>query len=156
MGYNIGPRVVLECRYDDTTGHDGIDLAQTAADNLAQFVIPFKCRVVYAGLAIHEVVAADQTAPNIRFDKRPTIGSDTGRGDGDVANITVPDTTAAGKVLYDKAGYDVELEPGNQVMVQLVTAASDSGTATGTARPFLVVDMLEETMSNLDNMVETA
>ena len=43
-----------------------------------------------------------------------------------------------------------ELQPGNEVVVQMV-----SGT-TGNAAPILVVEMLDEVMANLDDVLETA
>jgi len=179
-GYGIGPRVVLYPRYATAAlALTGCDLSNTADE--AYFDIPFKCRVVYAGVVIRVIVSG---AAVIKFDRRHTAGSDgSDRTDGTIANLALPDTTAVGQFVYDKAAQGSlttaaaallttaatcragggywdgtncqnhvygELQPGNEVVVQVV-----SGT-TGNAAPMLVVDMLGETMANLDNVVETA
>jgi hypothetical protein len=136
--------------YDDTAG---VDADQAAAD-VAVFVIPFKCRVLYAGIAVTEVFAGGDSTPVVDFDSRPTCGGDGSRGAADIGHI-VGGTAAAGTFLYDKAGVDEVLEPGEEVVVQLTTAAAGSG-ATGHFRPVLVVAPLAETMANLDNASETA
>ncbi|MBU2550231.1 MAG: hypothetical protein KKB20_17615 [Proteobacteria bacterium] len=129
----------------------GIDLDQTAAD-VGKFSVPFKCEVLMAGLTIVETCAG--TTPGVvKFDLRPTAGSDTSRGDGDIATFAMG-TTAAGKVLYDKAGIGTTLEPGNEVVVEIATQPV-TGPA-GQFIPFLLVKPVPETIANLDNMVETA
>lgn len=180
-GYNTGPRVALSPRFATAAlALSGCDLDNTADE--AYFDIPFKCKVVYAACIVTVVVAAADGA--VKFDRRIAAGNDTGRTDGTIATITIPNGTAIGQVLYDKAAQDKlteaaaaalitedtchagggvwrdskcdnevhgYLEPGMEVVVQVIT-----GTATGNVQPILIVDMLEETMGNLDNMVETA
>lgn len=177
--YGIGPRVALVPRYDAAPlEKSGLDLS--AAGDKALFNIPFKCNVVYAGCVVTTVIDG---AAVVKFDKRHTAGGDTGRTDGTIANITIPTATAIGECIYDKVAQSSltraaaelfvaaatcqagggfwdgtncqphsygELEPGNEVVVQII-----SGT-TGKFQPILVVDMLGETMSNLENMTETA
>lgn len=65
----------------------------------------------------------------LKFDKRATHGSDTGRGDGDVAVLTIPNSTAGGVILY-KEGLNVLIRPGEEVVAEVTdaTAASDTGT----------------------------
>jgi hypothetical protein len=176
--YGIGPRVALIPRYADATLEvTGLDLSATG--DKALFNIPFKCNVVYAGCVVTTVIDGDAV---VKFDKRHTAGGDTGRTDGSIANIAIPSATAIGEGLYDKAAQGSltraaaaafvaaatcqagggfwdgincqphsygELEPGNEVVVQII-----SGT-TGKFQPILVVDMLGETMTNLENMTET-
>ena len=84
--------------YDDAAG---VDCDQAAAD-VGVFHVPFKCQVVRAQAVVTETCAGGTTTPIVKFDKRPTAGSDTGRGDGDIANLVLG-TTAQGKVLYDEA-----------------------------------------------------
>jgi len=180
--YGIGPRIALPCRYKDAaTAFTGMDLSGTGDE--AYFNIPFKCRVVYAGLIVTTIIAGDAV---VKFDRRHTAGSDgSDRTDGTIASITLPDTTAVGQFVYDKAAQDSlteaaalllitaatcragggywnettelcenhpygELQPGNEVVVQII-----SGT-TGKCQPVLIVDILGETMANLDDVVETA
>ena len=179
--YGIGSRVALHPRYKTAALEaSGVDL--NATEDEAWFDIPFKCNVVYAGLVVRTVVA---TAATVKFDRRHTAGSDgSDRTDGTIATIVLPDGTAVGTMVYDKvaqssltkAAADLlitaatcragggywdgtycknhsygELQPGNEVVVQ-VAASGGSGNAT----PMLIVDILGETMANLDNVLETA
>ena len=135
--------------YDDALG---IDMDQRVGD-MGTFIIPFKCEVLLAGLVVTEVCAGTAT-PVVKFDKRPTAGSDTSRGDGDVANFALS-TTAAGEVMYDEAEMGDILEPGEEVVVEL-TAKASGGSPTGHVKPFLLVSYLPEIKTNLTDMVETA
>jgi len=136
--------------YDDTAG---LDMDQATGDK-GYFVIPFRCQVVLAGAVVTETCAGGDSTPVVAFDKRPTAGSDSERGDADVANLVLA-TTAAGKVMYDEDAIGDILEPGEEVVVELVTAAAGDGKA-GHIRPFLLVEYLPETLANLADMVETA
>lgn len=138
----------LAVDYDDLAG---IDMDQTAAD-MGSFIVPFKCEVFLAGLVVTETCAGT-TTPVVDFDKRPTAGSDTDRGAADIAHFVLS-TTAAGKVMYDEVGKGTVLEPGQEVVVQLTTAAA-TGPA-GHVKPFLLVNYLPETFANMTDMVETA
>ena len=145
--------LLIEKDYDDAAG---VDMDQVAAD-VGSFIVPFRCEVFLAGAVVTEVCAGSTSTPVVAFDLRPTAGSDgsgvTARGDGDIANLVLA-TTAAGKVMYDRAAKGTVLEPGQEVMIQLVTAAV--GTPTGHIKPFLLVKQVPETLGNLANMVETA
>lgn len=124
----------------------GADMDQTAAD-LGLFVIPFKCEVLEAGLAITETCAGGSTTPVVDFDSRPTAGSDSSRGAADIAHLVLG-TTAAGKVVYDLAGKGTILYPGQEVVVQLATQATGTS-AGGHGRPYLLVKQIPETSANL-------
>ena len=147
-------RVALQCLYiidyDDT---NGIDLDQTPAD-VAIFVVPFKCHVIFAGLLVTEPCGGATTTPVVAFDRRVTAGSDTGRGAADIANLVLS-TTAAGKLMYDLVAKGTVLNPGDEIVVQLVTMADGTGAA-GHGRPVLVVEPDDETMANITDMVLTA
>jgi hypothetical protein len=141
---------------DYTTAADdvlGYDMDQTAKD-LAVISIPFRCEVIMAGAVVTETCAGGTTTPVVDFDKRPTPGSDASRGAADIAHIVLA-TTAAGKVMYDKAAIGTILEPGDEVVVELATAATGTSKA-GHVRPFLLVKYRPETLANLADMVETA
>lgn len=131
-------------------GTVGVDLDQPAAD-VGFFSIPFKCQVYIAGLEITETCAGS-TPGVVAFDKRPTAGSDTERGDADIASFAMG-TTAAGKFLYDTVARGTVLEPGEQVVVQIVTQPV-TGPA-GHFNPQLIVVPVPETLENLSNAVET-
>lgn len=136
--------------YDDVAG---IDFDQSPAD-VAVFGIPFRCAIIEAGMIVTETCAGGTTTPVVTFDKRPTAGSDTDRGSADVGSLTLS-TTAAGKVMYDLVAIGDILEPGEEVVAELLTAATGSSKA-GHGRPYLLVEYLPEVNGNLDNKVETA
>lgn len=136
--------------YDDTAG---IDCDQAAAD-VAVFIVPFKCAVLEAGAVVTETCAGGTTTPVVDFDSRPTAGSDTDRGSADIAHLALS-TTAQGGVMYDEVAVGTELEPGEEVVVQLTTAATGDGKA-GHFRPYLLVEQLPEVNANLSNKTETA
>lgn len=134
---------------NDFTGYNAAaGIGTTSSGNKATFTVPFKCSVVRAGCV---VTATPGGTGVVKFTKRPTAGSDSGISAGDVAEIYLS-TTAAGKVLYDDAGAGVDLSPGQEVVVNVSTAS----TSTGSIRPFLLVEYLPETVANLTNMVLTA
>lgn len=178
----IGHKVALYPRYTTAAIElTGCDMSNTADE--AWFNIPFKCNVIYAAMTVTTVIAGDAV---VKFDRRHTAGSDgSDRTDGTIAAITLPDGTAVGTMVYDKAAQGSltkaaadllttaatcragggywnsseslcknhpygELQPGNEVVVQVV-----SGT-TGNAAPILVVEVSEEVFANLDNVLETA
>lgn len=65
----------------------------------------------------------------VKFDKRPTAGSDTSRGDGDVATINYTSTTGAqGKIVY-KEGLNIELKPSEEVVAEVTDATPTAGNA---------------------------
>ncbi len=136
--------------YDDGAG---VDMDQAVAD-VAVFIIPCRCTVFEAGVVVTETCAGGTTTPVVKFDKRATAGSDSGRGDGDIAHLVLS-TTAQGKVMYDHVARTTELVPGEEVVVQLVTMADGTGAA-GHIRPYLLVVRMEDLPANLSNMVETA
>ena len=143
----LDPKHIVD--YDDALG---VDCDQAPAD-VAVFDIPFKCELQRVQAAVTEACAGATTKPAMKFDKRPTAGSDTGRGDGDMGELILG-TTAAGKVVYDLVGRGQILLPGEEVVVQLTVQATGTGAA-GHFRPALVVKPLAETLVNLSNMVET-
>ena len=136
--------------YDDAAG---VDVDQSAKD-VGVFSVPFKCQVERAYLAVTEVCAGATLTPVVKFDKRPTQGSDTARGDGDIANF-VMSTTAQGKTLYDEVAQGTVLSPGEEVIVELAVRPT-GGAVTGHFRPVLLVEYLPETQANRSDTVVTA
>ncbi len=147
-----GEKQSLDCIY--TVDYDdplGIDMDQAAGDK-AVFPVPQRCMVVYAGALVTEGCAGSTSTPVVKFDKRPTGGSDTDRGDGDIGELNLQ-TTPAGKLMVDQVAFGQELQPGEEVVVQLTTAAV--GTPTGHIRPVLMVKLADDTIVNLANVIET-
>ncbi len=135
--------------YDDAAG---IDMDQALGD-VAVFSIPHNCSVWEAGVVVTEACAGGTTTPVLRLDKRSVAGSDAGRGDGDIGELKLL-TSAQGKVMYDRAGANVQLEAGNEVVVQLTVAAAGTGAA-GHVRPYLSVIRDPEVRANMVNKVAT-
>lgn len=84
----------------------------------------------------------------VKFDKRPTFGSDTGRGDGDVAVLNLTTAHTGGKVVY-KLPTPIKIKPGEEVVAEVtdVTGAGD------TADIFLLLSPSAEAPANLTAMV---
>ena len=131
----------------------GIDFDQAPAD-MGSFIVPFKCEISEAQIHVTETCAGGTTTPVVALDLRPTLGSDASRGAADIANFVLG-TTAAGKVIYDKAARGTILEPGDEVVVQLVTQATGTGAA-GHGIPCLLVVPIPEVDGNLSGKVVTA
>jgi hypothetical protein len=85
----------------------------------------------------------------VKGDKRPTFGSNTGRGDGDVFIVNLATTHLAGDVIYK--ALNVLLKPGEEVVVE-VTDASASVVA---AKIALLVEPSWEEAVNNTKMVKT-
>jgi hypothetical protein len=146
--YIIPLPVVKQIDFDDILG---VDLDQTAAD-VAHILVPFNCEVVRAQLIVTETCAG--TTPGVvKFDRRPTAGSATDRGDGDIADFKMG-TTAAGKVLYDLVAAGTLLDAGDEIVVEISTAPA-TGPA-GHFEPVLLVKPCSETLENLADLVATA
>lgn len=132
----------------------GVDCDQVVADFVVFNPGLQKVEVLRAGAVVTEACAGATSTPIFKFDKRPTAGSDTGRGDGDVGTLTLG-TTAAGKVMYTRPPDRVALEPGEEVVFEMTQRADGAGAA-GHVRPFLLVRPVPEEPGNLSSMVESA
>jgi len=119
----------------------------SATGDKAVFNIPFKARL-YRVEAMPNTNEA--TACTVKFDYRPTPGSDTGRGDGDAGVINFPAENKQYTWLYDKAERGLELDAGSQVVVE-VTSAS---TASKSLAVRVLVDYLPETEENFPSYWE--
>ena len=180
-GYGVGPKVALFPRYATAAleAAGGCDLS--SAGDRAWFDIPFKCRVIYAGLVVTTIVSGDAV---VKFDRRHTAGSDgSDRTDGTIASITLPNTTAVGTMVYDKAAQGFLTKAAADALITAATCRAGGGYwdgtncknhpygelqpgnevvvqvvsgTTGDAAPILIVEMLDEVMANLDNVLETA
>jgi len=135
-----------------TVDNDGLNL-DVAADG-AFFSVPFNCELAHVQLTVTNALAG--TTPEVKFDWRPDAGSDTNRGDGDLGHIYLGVTgiSAPGDVGYDLAGMSKDLEPGNEIVLQVTTA--QYGADLGKIRPQVLVRYKPETMANLSAMTETA
>ena len=137
-------------------GAAGAAQSLTSAADIHIWTIPIKCIPIRAGFTLTTTVSSSVSAV-VKFDRRPTAGSDTDRGDGDVGTITIPTTAAAGKAYYEKTDFvDAatgdwvqDLDEGEQVVVQVTTAA----TSAGAGIPWLLVELNPEMPANNTAMV---
>lgn len=117
----------------------------TTTGDKAEFLCPsFPVKVRRIGLILN---AAPGDAGVVKFDKRPTYESDTGRGDGDIGVINLATSHAAGAMVYKEVNQD--LVPGDQVVVE-VTDASASVSA---ARAFMMYEPDWDVPANNTDMV---
>lgn len=132
----------------------GIDADQATGDFAFFFGGGVAMEVLAAGVVVTEDFGGDTSEGEFKFDKRPTAGSDSDRGDGDIGAINCAGATA-GQVIYDKSAEGTELVPGNEVMFEM-TQRSEGTSSAGHVRPFLLVKYKPELPVNLDNMEATA
>jgi hypothetical protein len=133
-------------QYEVIVGKD-LSLASTAdVADWACGMVPHRIRAV--GVVITNTVGS---AGIVKLDKRPTAGSDTSRGDGDVCTINLATTHDAGEVVY-KTGLNVEILPGQEVVAE-VTDACASG---DTAHVVMLVEPRWDQPANNTKMIETA
>ena len=112
-----------------------------------------RCKVKRLLFVLETLVAADTTAPVVEYNRRPTIASAT--GEVQLGQITIPDATAAGQVMY-KDIEPVTFEVGDELSFELVTQAADAGTAAGDGYYAVEVDESPEEPANESNMVASA
>ena len=120
------------------------------------FTIPFRCRPIRAGITITTQTNSTGNVV-VKFDHRPTAGSDVSRGDGDVGTITIPSAVAVNKVYYENTDYVAAgtgswiatANEGDQIVVQCTTAA----TTAGEGIPWLIVEVDPEQPGNNSAMV---
>ena len=87
----------------------------------------------------------------VKVDKRPTAGSDSSRGDGDIATINYTTSNGdQGKVIY-KDGLNVEIKPGEEVVFQV----TDATPSTGKAHLILFIEPKWELPANNTDMSAT-
>lgn len=135
-------------RFQQNLGSESAVFSAASTGDKAVFtpgMLPFVIRSVAVTLN-----ASPGDAGVIKFDKRPTAGSDSGRGDGDVAVLNLATTHSAGQVIY-KDGLSVRIDPGEQVVAQ-VTDASAGVTA---ATVHMLIEYIQENPANDANMVAT-
>lgn len=102
----------------------------------------FPHKIVRVTLMNHNVIGG---AGQVKLDKRTAFQSDTGRGDGDVAVLNIPNSLAASKGVYAVPATRVIVNPGEEVVCEVtdVTAAGDLGTIS------MLVEMCPETAPNI-------
>lgn len=130
------------------------------AENLAaaaavygEYYVTKPCSFAELRFIVSTLVAADTTAPVVEANRRPTPGSAT--GEVQLASITIPEATAAGKVMVKRVE-PVQLNVGDSLAFEHVTQAADSGTAAGAGFYDAVLHVDEESDGNQSDLVVSA
>lgn len=136
-----------EVRVGAVTGTTNLDLTSTGDKaRWAPGLVPVTIRQVAVLLN-----AAPGDAGVLKVDKRPTYGSDTSRGDGDVTTINLATSHAAGKVVY-KSGLNVTINPGQEIVFEM----TDASASVNGAQISMLIEPSYEQPANLTAMVATA
>lgn len=116
---------------------------------------------VFVPHLVHAIAISLNVTPGdagvIKFDKRLTTGSDTGRGDADVAtiNLATSHTVTAGttsRIVYKQLDPPATIYPGQEVVME-VTDASASSTACAVA---MWVEPVYENPANIAGLSTTS
>lgn len=112
---------------------NAFDTAENIAASAAVYggyLVTKPCQITEFLFYVTLAVDADNVAPVVEVNKRPTYNSAS--GESLIAQITIPDGTAAGKVMRKICDPPVQLDVGDELSFEHVTQATDSGTAAGT------------------------
>lgn len=131
-----------------------IEAVDAAAAVHGEMVCVKPCYIKRVFFNVAVAVAADTTAPVVEFNRRPTQGSAT--GEVLIDQITIPDGTAAGTIMYVDLSSPVAIAAGETVAFEHVTQAADAGTAAGDGYyGFLCIDD-PEVPGNQSNLTASA
>lgn len=102
------------------------NVATNSTADIATFPI-FKKYRVHMVAAVVNGSSDHATAFTIAFDKRPTAGSDTSRGDADCGQVSkTASTSQQGKMLYDFPSSVVTVDEGDQIIAQVTVANGEA------------------------------
>lgn len=140
--------IANESRLRTTYGDVASDivLLSGVTNNLKLFRFVSPATVLRIGILV--TTAPTVTVPVVAFDRRVTIGSDTGRISQGVGNLTFPAVASApvGTIVYKEVESDVNA--GDEISVNCTTAAS-----AGAGIPFLEYVNRHEAAANQAKMV---
>lgn len=113
-----------------SNAHDTAENIAAAGAVYGGYLVTKPCQVTEFLFYVTLAVDADNVAPVVEVNQRPTYNSAS--GEVQIASITIPDGTAAGKVMRKVCDPPVLLNVGDELSFEHVTQATDSGTAAGT------------------------
>lgn len=102
-------------------------IALTSATDVYTWTPSHPVEIIRWGLVLDALLDVGVGA-TVKVDKRPTAGSDTGRGDGDIGALTTTGDLAQGVVWNDELAAPIKLLPGEQAVVEVTDAADTAGT----------------------------
>lgn len=106
----------------------GAALASGSTGDKATLAAPFRRGEILEAWVEWEGASTHATSAIVAFDKRPTAGSDTGRGSADVATVNkVASVNKQGKRTYsDLRSAPVAFNGGQEVVVEVTTANGEA------------------------------
>ncbi len=122
-------------------------VADVTGANWTPLAFPVMIHGIFA--AVGNTIAA---AGVLKCDKRPTFGSDSSRGDGDLGVITFATSHTGGKVVYHLLAAPIKLSPGEQAVFEVTDATG----ASDVADIGLLMSPSWERPANISAMVATA
>ena len=152
MSYERGSNLL---EYFMPLGSSALDLESVDASAAVhgEYVCVKRCKLKRFMFVVSVLVAADTTAPVVEANRRPTLGSSS--GEVLIDQITIPDATAAGTVMYVDVD-PVTFEVGDGLAFEHVTQAADAGTAAGDGYYGALFEDDPEVVGNESNMTESA
>jgi len=141
-----------QAMFPSGTGVLGIEAIDAAPGVHGEYLAAKRVHIKRIMFIVTVLVAADATAPVVRFSRRPTPGSDT-----DVAvigTLTIPDGTAVGKVLYKEV--DVVLNAGEALKLENTVQGVDGSSVAGDGFYMFELDDCPEEAAENSDMVASA
>jgi len=135
---------------DGTAGvMEEMDVGAASADH-GEYICVFPCIVKRIGfVVVGEAIGGSGTAPTVVFTKRPTPLSAT--GESALGTLTLPDTTAIGKVVYKDV--NIALAVGDSVEIAHTVGVTGP---TGKGFPFLECADDPEYVGNNSDLIASA
>lgn len=112
-----------------SNAHDTAENLAASAAVYGGYLVTKPCQITEFKFYVTLAVDADNTAPVVEVNQRPTYNSSS--GEVQIASITIPDGTAAGKVMSKICDPPILLNVGDELSFEHVTQAVDGGTAAG-------------------------
>lgn len=112
-----------------SNAHDTAENLAAAAAVYGGYLVTKPCQITEFKFYVTVLVEADNVAPVVEVNQRPAYGSSS--GEVQIATITIPEATAAGKVMSKVCDPPILLNVGDELSFEHVTQATDSGTAAG-------------------------
>lgn len=148
--YNMAQWLHYGNRNADKATAEALEVAAGDVAN-ALWAILYPCTVKFFGFEVTVAFDYDtQTAEGIiALDKRVTPASDTGRVE--VARVDLEDGLAIGDVrglLGTDMGTDAFCQPGDELVLEVVTAGTGGGSIAGDWRPIIILAPYDEVPEN--------
>lgn len=136
-----------------SNAHDTAENLAATAAVYGGYLVTKPCSISGFRFYVTLAVDADVTAPVVEVNRRPTYNSSSGEVLLD--QITIPDGTAAGKVLVTRFA-PVQLNVGDELSFEHLTVANDTGTAAGTGFYDAEIIIDEESDGNQSDLIVSA